>query len=368
MARAAATKLLLLVFLAFIICLPELFRIYSVSKVNFHCLPHQPHEPMHQERKGGNVQPINGKAERKAICNPTSRPELEQLKQICAQEAERNAAELHPETQKVQGDSRSDLFMCETDKNMEELHSNLSSPALVVLLEVSAVFQVDDGEAVNRTLYGYSSQRSLFLRPPEEEEVPTGDKANQGQAFYCCLPLIQSSNSTNQSHCLLWIANQTVLTGNKTERLSWKQADKGWCNYRWAFMVLLCVVCLIVVTTVITKICLETRLNNKNIVHHIEYQPPNQQLKETASRLNRHQSWPETRYHLNRVQSWAGLPPILEIESRENIETLLNGNPLSCYPENPSSSLPSSYLLPHRRTAVLTDVQQKEHRNCLKAH
>ncbi|XP_023189093.1 uncharacterized protein LOC111608539 isoform X1 [Xiphophorus maculatus] len=352
MARAAVTKLLLLVFLAFIICLPELFRIYSVSKVNFHCLPHRPYEPMHQERKGGNVQPIKGKDKRKAICNPTSSPELEQLEQICTQEAKRNAAGLHPETQKVQGDSRSDLFMCETDKNMEELHSNLSSPVLVVLLEVSVVFQVNDTEAVNHTLFGYSGQRSLYLQPPEEE-----DKANQEQAFYCCLPLIQSSNSANQSRCLLWLANQTVLTGTETERLSWKQADRGWCSYRWIFLVLLCVVFLIVVTTVFGKIYLGTRLNNKTIVHHIEYQPPNRQLKETAYHLNRRQSWPETTYRLNRLRSWTGLSPIIEIESRENIETLLNGNPLSCYTENPSSSPPSSSLLPHRRTAVVTDAQ-----------
>ncbi|XP_043969941.1 uncharacterized protein LOC122829447 isoform X2 [Gambusia affinis] len=368
MARAAVTKLLLLVFLAFIICLPELFRIYSVSKVNFHCLPHRPYEPMHQERKGGNVQPIKSKDKRKAIWNPTSSPELEQLEEICAQEGKGNTAGLHPETQNVQGDSRSDLFMCETDKNMEELRSHLSSPALVVLLEVSVVFQVNDTEAVNHTLFGYSGQRSLYLQPPEEEEDPMGDKASQGQAFYCCLPLNQSSNSANQSRCLLWLANQTVLTGTETERLSWKQADGGWCSYRWTFLVLVCVVFLIVVATVIGKIYLGTRLNYKTIVHPIEYQPPNWQLKETAYHLNRRQSWPEMRYHLNRLQSWPGLSPILETESRENIETLLNGNPPSCYTENPSSSPPSSYLLPHRRTAVLTDVQQKEHRSCLKSH
>ncbi|MEQ2250227.1 hypothetical protein ILYODFUR_037738 [Ilyodon furcidens] len=83
---------------------------------------------------------------------------------------------------------------------------------------------------MNLTLYGHSNHSFLYLQPPEEVEDQVGDDADQEEAFYWCLPLIPTSNSTNQSHCLLWLANQTVLTGTETERLPWQRADKGWCQ------------------------------------------------------------------------------------------------------------------------------------------
>lgn len=336
MTRAAVTKLFLLVIFAFIICLPEFFRIYSVSTLNFHCVPHQPGELKYPGEKGR-----NDEDERKAICNPPSMPEHEQREQICTEETQRNATDIHAPTQEVWTNSRAGWFKCETDKNIEEFHMNISSTAaLVVLLEVSVSFQLNDTETLNLTLYGHSNRSFLHLQPPEEEEDPMGDDADQGEAFYCCLPLIPTSNSANQSHCLLWLANQTVLTGSETERLPWKRADRGgWCRFRVIWLVLLCVVFLTVAAVVVRKIYVGIPLNKKPAVHPIQYQSPNQQLKGTAYPLNRH-------------QFWSGLSPIPEIESQES----------------PSSSLPSSYHLPHRRTGVLTEAQQKEYRNGLIAH
>lgn len=86
-------------------------------------------------------------------------------------------------------------------------------------------FQHDDTEILNLTLYGRSNHSSLYLHLPEEEDEQkkTGDEG-QEKSFYCCLP----SEFANQSHCLLWLSNQTVLTAK--EKLPWKQTLKGWCQ------------------------------------------------------------------------------------------------------------------------------------------
>ncbi|MEQ2256081.1 hypothetical protein ILYODFUR_020692 [Ilyodon furcidens] len=126
MTKAAVTKLLLLVILAFIICLPEYFRIYSVSKVNFLCLPHPPCEQRYQERKAG-----NGENERKSLCDATPTPEHEQWEQICTQKTQRN----------TRGDSSRGWFMCKTDKNMEDFNSNISSKGNAHFKDAVAQFQ-----------------------------------------------------------------------------------------------------------------------------------------------------------------------------------------------------------------------------------
>ncbi|XP_038128773.1 uncharacterized protein LOC119775001 [Cyprinodon tularosa] len=327
MTRASVTKILLLVIIALIVCLPEFFRIYSVSEVNFLCLSYQPSEQMYEVWRGGNRSPGNLKA---------SMPKNKQWEQICIQESQRNPMDLNAETQEVPGDSRRGWFMCETDKNMDVFYNNISS-ALIVLLEVSVSFQLNDTETINVTLYGQSNQSDLYLNPPEEGKDQMDNGAAQGEAFYCCLPFIATSNSANRSRCLLWLANQTVLTRNETEALPWKRADKGvWCRYRVTWMVLMCVVFLIVVIALIQKIYVGKRSHKKPLVDPIVNHYTNQQLKGKA-------------YRVKRLQSFSGLSPIPEIESQES----------------PSSLLPSSQLLPHRRTSVPMDVQQKQHRNGL---
>lgn len=99
-----------------------LLSIHSVSTLNFQCVPHQPGELRYPEQRGR-----NGEDERKATCNPPSMPEHEQREQICTQETQRNATDLHAPTQEVRTNSIGGWFKCETDKNMETFHINISS-------------------------------------------------------------------------------------------------------------------------------------------------------------------------------------------------------------------------------------------------
>lgn len=96
---------------------------------------------------------------------------------------------------------------------------------------MSVELQLRDAETLNLTLYSSSNHSSLHLHPPEEgeeEEEKERDDEGQRKAFYCCLPVPPTSESANQSRCLLWLANQTVLTATAKERLLWKR--KGRCQ------------------------------------------------------------------------------------------------------------------------------------------
>lgn len=61
-----------------------------------------------------------------------------------------------------------------------------------------------------------------------------GDDDKPMEAFYCCLPPLPTSKSSNQSRCLLWLSNQTVLTGTAKEKLPWKRTRRGWCCHQTA--------------------------------------------------------------------------------------------------------------------------------------
>lgn len=90
--------------------------------------------------------------------------------------------------------------------------------------------RLDNAKTLNLTLYGHSNYSSLDLHPPEEEDKDKR-KDDEGQkAFYCCLPVLPTSESANQSRCLLWLANQTVSTATAKEKLPWKRTQKGWCQ------------------------------------------------------------------------------------------------------------------------------------------
>lgn len=105
---------------------------------------------------------------------------------------------------------------------------------LKVYFEMSVELQLRDAGTLNLTLYGRSNHSSLHLHPPEEVEEEDEEKKRedegQSKAFYCCLPAPPTSESTNQSRCLLWLSNQTVLTAAAKEKLPWKRTPKGWCQ------------------------------------------------------------------------------------------------------------------------------------------
>lgn len=90
-------------------------------------------------------------------------------------------------------------------------------------------------QSLNLTMYGLSNHSSLYLHSPdeeeeEEEEEGEEDVKRENEAFYCCLPILPTSESTNYSCCLLRLANQTVLNATAKEKLPWKRTEKGWCQ------------------------------------------------------------------------------------------------------------------------------------------
>ncbi|XP_072239946.1 uncharacterized protein [Leuresthes tenuis] len=293
MTKAVLAKLLLLVILAFIICLPEFFTLHRVSKVNFLCLPYQPCEQGNQVKKGGDGRPENRQDKRGDICNPSPAPDHEEWEQLCLQENQRYVTDSAPETRTGGDDLKRSWFMCETDNDMEEIQSNISSSALTLHLEVSVKIQINSAETLNLTLYGHSNHSSLHLHPPEEEKGEKGDDEGQREAFYCCLSLLPISKSANHSRCLLWFANQTVLTETAKEKLPWKRTQK--------------------------------ENPKKPKTRPIDYNCSRQNLNESEKQTDIVTSKDST-LKLNRFDFWFGLPPIQEAPSQNDIEILLDVN------------------------------------------
>ncbi|XP_061586133.1 uncharacterized protein LOC133451170 isoform X3 [Cololabis saira] len=263
MTKAALTKLLLLVILAFIICLPEFFTLHRVLKVNFKC---KPCEQGNQVEKREDGRPGNAEDKRTDICDPPPTPDHVNRRQICTPENESILTEL------VSGDGeggdkpKMSWFMCETDKDMTELYSNVSS----------------------------------------------------------------SATSSNRSQCLLWLANQTLLTATLKEKLPWKLTDKDeWlCMFRVAWLALLCVVFLAIVTTVIGQIYREKKLCKKPKVRPAVYDINRQLLKDGEKQTNV-VSLKGTTLELYESQAQSELSIIQEVES--DVETVLDGIPDHCY-------------------------------------
>ncbi|XP_032393726.1 uncharacterized protein LOC116703188 isoform X2 [Etheostoma spectabile] len=229
-------------------------------------------------------------------------------------------------------DQEKSWFMCKTDLNTAELQSNTSSSVLKVHFEASVELQLRDAETLNLTLYGSSNHSSLHLHPPEEEKEE--DDKGQKKAFYCCLPVVPTSESTNQSRCLLWLANQTLLTETAKKKLPWKrtQKDEWQCGFRVLWLALLCVVMLTIVTTVFGQIYWNRRSCKNPKVYPVGYDITGQQSKDGEQTeiiipkgmiLHSHGSRPKS-----------GLTPIQEVDAQDEIETLLDGNVDHCYTAN----------------------------------
>ncbi|XP_008276642.1 uncharacterized protein LOC103354855 [Stegastes partitus] len=325
MTRAAVTKLLLLVILAFIICLPEFFTIYRVSKVNFLCLPYEPCERGDQVKEGEHGKTGNAEIRKRDVCDPSQT----QGEQACTGENQSNETDSASDSRRGRDNPNVSWFMCKTDTDMAELYRNASSSAVQLHLEVSVKLQLGNAETLNLTLYGRSNHSSLHLHPPEEEEEPKGDDEGQREAFYCCLPLLPTSGTANQSRCLLWLANQTVLTATAKEKLPWKrtQKDEWQCMFRVLWLALLCLVLLIIVAIVIAQIyygkCLckkpKVRPVGRNCTGHLLF---DKQAKDGEKQVEIITS------------KGIGLSTIQEAHSQNDIETLLDGNVDHCYTAN----------------------------------
>ncbi|XP_039880258.1 uncharacterized protein LOC120728999 isoform X1 [Simochromis diagramma] len=334
MARAALTKLLLLVILAFIICLPEFFTFYQVTKVNFFCLPYRPCEQGNQVKEGENAKAGNDDAKRGHMCDPSQTPDQEKWEQACTREDQSNTTDSASDVRRGRDDPKARWFMCETDMEMAEVHRNISTSAYESHLEVSAEFHLSNAETLNLTLYGRSNHSSLHLYPPEEEEEEEkGGDEGQRKAFYCCLPFLPNSESPNQSRCLLWFANQTVWNSTAKEKLPWKrtQKDEWQCALRVVWLALLCLVLLSIVTSVIGKIYKKRRLCRKPKVHPDGFNLITQQLNDGAKETEVSPPEAGTNLHLYGFHTWSGLSPIKEVDSQNDISMLMDGNADHCY-------------------------------------
>ncbi|XP_040891495.1 uncharacterized protein LOC121180286 isoform X2 [Toxotes jaculatrix] len=355
MARAALTKLLVLVILTFIICLPEFFSLYRESKVNFLCLPYRPCKRGNQGKKGENGKIGDSDIERTDMCDPYQTGEWEKWEQACTEGNHSHMTDPASDSRRSSNDSEKSWFMCQTDTDMAKFHHNISfsGRALNVHLEVSVELQLDDADTLNLTLYGHSNYSFLDLHPPEEQGEEEGEKGGEGQkAFYCCLPVLPASESANPSRCLLWFANQTVSIATAKEKLPWKRTQKGeWrCIVRVLWLALLCVVLLTVVTTVLGQIYLKHSCKKPMVspVNSITGQQLHDGEKHTEIITPR-----GAVLHFYRSRPWSELSPIQECKSQEDIETLLDGSADHCHAAN-------LHHRGHPSTSSITEEEQEE--------
>ncbi|XP_029913645.1 uncharacterized protein LOC115363514 isoform X2 [Myripristis murdjan] len=329
MTKAALTKLLILVILTFIICLPEFFTSYRVLRVNFLCTPHQPSEEM-KKMVEGEVK------RRKGMCDRclTSGEEKQEL--VCPQGI--NVTGPGSDLRDGGADpSEEGWFMCETDMDVADLQDEGSLLSPETSLEVSVEVQLGGAGSLNLTLYGHRNHSSLYLHPPEAEEEEEKEEEDEGrrEAFYCCLPVPPSSEPTNQSHCLLQLTNQTALTARVKEKLPWKrtQRDEWFCVFRVLWLVLLCVVLLTVATTVLEQICHGRRCTKKLKLSQLCRCYTRQHLNESAPSSGNHSAGEQytemtalkgtTPRSFEYCYSSPELSPIEEVETSD---TLLDGD------------------------------------------
>lgn len=263
------------------------------------------------------------------MCDPSQTVEREKWKQACTQGNQSNMADPAADSEREDDDSEKSWFMCQTDTDVAELHISSSATPVQEHLEVEVELQLGDAEPLTFTLYGHGNHSSLDLLPPEEQEEEEDEKkGDEGcKAFYCCLPVPpNSSDSANQSHCLLWLANQTVSSATAKEKLPWKrtQRDEWRCMLRVVWLALLFVVLLTVVTTVLGQLYSERRSHKKPT------ESPAYSLTAQASydgKKSRGIVIPNGQdVLLHQSRRWSELAPIEEADSEEGIETLLDGN------------------------------------------
>lgn len=327
--------------LAFIICLPEFFTLYTVSKVNFLCLPYRPCGRGNRQRKGANGKSGNAEIGRRDLCDPLRTPGSNKWEQDCTRGNQSNATDPESLSGGAGEDPEKNWFMCEADMDMAELQRNMSSSALKTHLEVSVELQLSDAETLNLTLYSGSNHSSLHLHPPgedEEEEEEGSEDEGQRRVFYCCLPVPPAAESANPRHCLLWLANRMVWSATAQEKLPWKrsQRDEWRCVLRALWLSLICVVMLTAVVTTVLGLIYWRRRSYKNpAVLPLGYAVTGQQLNDGED---------------TEISIPKGLSPIQEVDTQDDIETLLDGNVDHCYAANLHHRI-------HHSTSSLTEEQ-----------
>ncbi|KAF7666232.1 hypothetical protein LDENG_00114490 [Lucifuga dentata] len=328
MTRAALIKLLILVILAFILCLPEFFKLYRVSRVQFICLPYQPCEQGNWMRMGQHEKrDAEVRREDTGMCHPSQTPGSEKLEPACTQGCLGNMTD--PGLDSMNGNNNQGMswFMCKTDRDMTRFHINNLLSDLKLYLEVSVELQLGDAHTLNLTLYGLSNHSSLYLHLPEQEnEEEEEDVKGQKEALYCCFTTLPTSESTNHSCCLLWLANQTVLTATAKEKLPWKRTGKDeWrCMFKILWLALVCVVLLTIATTVLGQIYWRKCCKKPNVCS-VSYNFTGQQLN-VGEKHTEITTTKEMMLHTFAPRCWPGLSPIEEDETPDVSDSLLDEN------------------------------------------
>ncbi|XP_036790113.1 uncharacterized protein LOC118936826 isoform X4 [Oncorhynchus mykiss] len=225
MTREALIKLFILILLAFIICLPEFFTSHR-ARVNFHCVTFDP----------------CGDQEVPTQCDPGLTP--------AGQNSSRSVEEKPVCNTGRTGGSGVSWLLCDTETDPPALRGNASLSGRRVSLSVLS-------EGGNATLYG-------FLTEEKKEEKKEGEEEGQG-FIYCCFRTPPLSIPTNHSQCLLHLHTQgTNETAVKSD-LPWTRPPRSeWlCVFRVAWLVLVVVVMLTVLTTVLGLIYWRTRCCRK---------------------------------------------------------------------------------------------------------
>ncbi|XP_019732164.1 uncharacterized protein LOC109519828 isoform X2 [Hippocampus comes] len=311
MTRSIVTKLLVLVVFIFIICLPDFFASYGVSKVSLVCLPCE------RDKRARKRENWRGSAEaevrRKTSCDPPLIPGGERWRETC----DEREGDSSPTTKDARSeDPHLRWYMCETQGSATELQSNNSYSVLPQLsdLEVSVKFELGDANFLKLTLYGHSNSSSLHLQPADEE---TDDDGGHSAASYCCGPVHPTLETINHIVCLLRLSNDTLSSVAENKKFQKTQEDEWGAVFRILWLVLLCAVLLTLTSAFLRRMKRSGRCCRK--VHLLDYGFHGQQL--TGRNLHNYEPRP----------TWSGLTSIEEVEVADDAEIVLDGNVDHCY-------------------------------------
>lgn len=279
MTRAALTKVLILVIIAFILCLPEFFIVQQVLSVSLLCVRLE----------------LCGDEEETAVVwsNSTCPEQWQPLHQ-------RNV---------TQTDTVS-CFVCQANvNNTPQMDRNSSDDSLDV--EVSLTFlQPNDTTSAQLTLFSYNHDpRLLHLSDRQESEA----KLN-----YASLHCPPSARGANHSCCLLSLANSTST-------LPWQRAEWRYV-LRVIWLSLLCVVLLLIVVTVTQQIIEGKRHNTgKSKTHPYDYTRPGQLLIDRAKHTEVYKPM-VLRKDNSGCYPRSALSSIEEVETPEECEVFISDN------------------------------------------
>ncbi|KAL1023993.1 hypothetical protein UPYG_G00050000 [Umbra pygmaea] len=209
MTRSNCSKILVLLILAFIVCLPD----FLTPGVNFRCVPFDPCE--YQEVTSQCTSKLNP-ADQKPVC-----------------------VDNHGNFRRNRSDSKTIWFLCDTVTDLSGLYGNDSISGGYE--EASMMWE---GVNVSITLYGLKMERK-----DEDEEK----RKEEGQAeIYCCVQTLPLSTSTNQSQCLLHIHTQGTNHSSTSDLLG---PPRDQCFWVISAVVLLLMV-LLTTTQIKTHCCI----------------------------------------------------------------------------------------------------------------